>query len=347
MKINSARNVNDAFHGGMRLLGACAVPTSSRAGDVLALDVPVTTIYHSPCERVLFSAVRDANPFFHFMEGLWMIAGRDDVYWISQFSSNIAQFSDDGLIFHGAYGHRWRGHWVKETVFEDKELGLSAAEYNSLDQLAIAAQMLIENPQERRAVIGMYDPSVDLGRKGKDIPCNTTIMFSRNITTDRLDMTVTNRSNDAIWGAHGANAVHFSMLQEVMAAWIGIKVGTYYQVSNNYHAYVSVYEKHKEALQENFYNYYQEGYNLRPYPMVNTDIDTWMGDLNMFMSEGPVTGFRDKFFRKVVTPIWNSYFAFKNKEDPDRVDTAIHIARGIAAQDWRVAIIEWLERRQK
>jgi hypothetical protein len=62
------------------------------------------------------------------------------------------------------------------------------------------------------------------------------------MTVPVLDLTVCCRSNDAIWGAHGANAVHFSVLQEYLAARIGVGVGTMYQWSNNYHAYESELE---------------------------------------------------------------------------------------------------------
>ena len=50
-------------------------------------------------------------------------------------------------------------------------------------------------------------------------------------------MSIVNRSNDMIWGAYGANAVHMSMLLEYMAAMTGFQVGIYYQISNNLHAY--------------------------------------------------------------------------------------------------------------
>jgi thymidylate synthase len=53
-----------------------------------------------------------------------------------------------------------------------------------------------------------------------------------------LDLTVLCRSNDVVWGAYGANAVHFSVLQEYLAGRIGVDVGVMYQFSNNYHGYV-------------------------------------------------------------------------------------------------------------
>lgn len=346
MKVINARNVHEALFKGMMLINEHSNPSESRAGDVLVIDGPVTTEYRFPDERVLFYPERDANPFFHFMEGLWMLGGRNDVSWISQFSSNIAQFSDDGKTFHGAYGHRWRNHFVVEgSVTHIDGISGSNIIYTPFDQLRTVAEMLKQNPQERRCVVAMWDAESDLGRLGKDIPCNLLALFSISQTGD-LNMTVYNRSNDMIWGTYGANAVHFSMLQEVMAAWVGVPVGKYWQVSNNYHVYNNVYQKHIEILNSDQTCAY-ENREVAPFKMVNIPIDTWFGELNMFLEEGPVMGFTDPFFRKVAAPLWDAWFAFKNKEDPQRIERALIAANRCAASDWRKAAVEWLQRRNK
>jgi len=86
-----------------------------------------------------------------------------------------------------------------------------------------------------------------------------------------LNMTVFNRSNDMVYGALGANVVHFSVLQEYMAACIGVEVGTYYQVSSNMHVYLdekkwkpekwSNYNTHLQLCD----NCYGEGFNPKQY----------------------------------------------------------------------------------
>lgn len=331
MIVIEARNVQEAFRLGMTLIHDKATKRSSRAGEVLVIDGPVTTLYNRPTERVLFYPERDANPFFHFMEGLWMLGGRNDVEWISRFNSNIDQFSDDGVTFHGAYGYRWLNH------------------FSGINQLSKVAEILRENKYDRRCVVNMWDPEIDLGRVGKDVPCNVAIMFAVS-QTNHLDMTVCCRSNDIIWGAYGANAVHFSMLQEVMAAWIGSAVGRYWQISNNYHAYLDVFEKHKSVVglpnwRQTFM--YEDPNLVCPFPMVNKPIETWFSDLNMFLDEGPVLGLRDRFFRKVACPIWNSWFAWKNteREKAERSQAAIEDLQSCKAADWKLACEEWILRR--
>ena len=359
MKIIDARNVHEALPKGVSMVIQDGYDRESRAGNVKVIDGPVTTVYRNPTERVMFHPDRDCNPFFHFMEGLWMIAGRNDVQWISQFSSNIGQFSDDGETFHGAYGYRWLNHFSKEQVtnLNMKDFPhASESYYVPFNQLECVAGMLRENPDERRCVVSMWSAEDDLGRVGKDVPCNTTIMFSISVIGE-LDMTVTNRSNDMVWGAYGANAVHFSMLQEFMASWIGVPVGRYWQVSNNFHSYVKTLEPVRELALiaerkplpfDNPYEKIKGQEAVAPFPMVNSSIDHWIKELQLFMEAGPVMGIEDRFFRKVAAPIWDTWFAWKGVDGESkrvRIENALNRANGIAATDWRKACIEWLERR--
>ena len=339
MEVISARNVEEALILGMKKTKAEGKHRDSRNGPVYTFEAPLTTVYQNPRERVMFLPERDCNPFFHFMESLWMLAGRNDVAWIERFNSTFGQFSDDGVTFHGAYGYRWRnwfGAWEAD--------GGQIQKVGIIDQLQTIAAALKQNPDDRRIVLQMWDTSADLGMMGKDFPCNLVTTFRIN-PSGHLDMTVFNRSNDLIWGAYGANAVHFSVLQEVMAAWIGVPVGRYWQISSNFHAYLNTFEKHKALLDLSpGFTPYELG-EVQPFQIVNTDIETWFRDLDMFMSEGPVMGFQDPFFKKVVVPMFQAWEAWKDKDAPDFMDSARYFADRIAATDWRKACLEWLERR--
>lgn len=232
---------------GLELLLSEGVAEDSRAGRVIVAPWPVTTAYTHPRERVLFSAIRDANPFFHLVEALWMIAGRSDAGLLNLFVRDFGdRYAEPGGDIHGAYGHRWRGHFWRDNHVVPP----GAAPGRHIDQLDEAVRILKEDPTSRQVVIAMWDPTIDLGVPGlKDRPCNTHIylrvrMTEAMVSGDQmtgagpvLDLTVMCRSNDIIWGAYGANAVHFSVLQEYLAARIGVDVGTFYQVSNNFHAY--------------------------------------------------------------------------------------------------------------
>ena len=328
MYVIQVRNVHQALPLAMNFLaqGHDIERTESRNGEVLKCKQPVTTRYSNPTERVLFWPERNANPFFHFMECLWMISGRKDVRWISQFNKSFGQFSDNKKTFHGAYGDRWVYHF-------------------QMNQVATIVDILKKNPADRRAVLTMWDPDVDLGKEGLDFPCNTQIYF--DATHGILNMTVCCRSNDVVWGAYGANAVHMSFLQEVMASMIGIPVGTYWQLSNNWHGYTKTLEpvfglsnKTEEICP------YETG-EVVPYKIMNIEPQAWFEDLEVFLDDGPIVGFRDPFFRRVVTPIYHAWKAKEMTENENRFDHALEIIDQCAAIDWKKACTEWLIRNRK
>ena len=336
MLVIKVRNVHKALPEALYQLRAGATYSDSRNGKVARLLMPVTTQYTHPRERVLFWPERDANPFFHLYEGLWMLGGRNDVASLTRFVKRMRDFSDNGEIFHGAYGYRWRRHF-------------------GIDQLALIGSNLKTNYDCRRQVLQMYDPRADAApaevqAEMRDIPCNLTACFQVN--DGALDMVVYNRSNDIIWGAYGANAVHFSMLQEYVAAMAGVPVGNYWQVSFNWHAYVAflrpVFKLADMAAQppsEGVRTPY-EG-EVTPYPMVSTDPVTWMQDLLMFLEEeGKAMGYRDPFFRRVALPMMRAHNAFKEGKGRQRFADAISEAGDIRATDWRKAVLEWIARRQ-
>lgn len=339
MKVIEARNVNSALSQALPWLLANGIEENSRNGKVIVAPDPVMTVYQNPLERVLFSPTRDANPFFHLMESLWMLAGRNDLQFPMYFNKNFANYSDDGKTVHGAYGFRWR------TWFY-------------FDQLTAIVEELRNNPKSRRAVLTMWSPEGDLvctdirdgsygaprtgGLQSKDVPCNTHAYF--DLRGEVLNMTVCNRSNDVIWGAYGANAVHFSVLQEYMAAALGVKVGVYRQFSNNFHVYTDVYGKEKlEEISEE--SYLRDGYcyHIDPYPMISTNIASWNQDLLNFMNDpvGTVL-YNDPFFDKVAVPMFNAWKARKEK-----TSSGIEHMAEIIAPDWQLACTEWILRREK
>lgn len=313
-----ARNVNEAFFQGMRLLLHNGIDGTSRNGKVIYLPEPVATTYTRPNERVLFCPERDANPFFHFMEGLWMLDGRRDSAFVSQFNARMGEYANEVGDFDGAYGDRWRYHFGH-------------------DQLGTIADMLRSCPDTRRAVLSMWDGRTDLGRDSLDIPCNTHAYFSRR--GNNLNMTVCCRSNDAVWGAYGANAVHMSMLLEVMAAMVGCEVGYYVQFSNNLHVYPEVKNHRKLMGMDHFNDHYKDG--LIKFKLVR-DPKTWFDDLRQFVAQPDLFIQSDNpLFYHVAVPMYRAWTAHKE----GRSDAALDWCGVIEDQAWSLACRQWLERR--
>jgi len=344
MDVIKCRNVNDGFIKGMDMLSFDQEDIKeSRAGNVVEHECAVSTVYERPWERVLFEEVRDANPFFHFMEGLWMLAGRNDLTFVKQYNNRMGDYSDDGETLHGAYGWRWIDY------FRD---GSSVA-LGTINQLDIIIERLKNDPTDRRCVLQMWDPVNDLDRKGVDVPCNTTIYFK--IRNNRLLMTVCCRSNDAIWGTFGANIVHMSMLQEYVASAIDVEIGEYTQVSDSFHAYTKVFDEMHSRLEESdAFDYYSMKHFENPYsnksinyyPMFNSDnIEDWNKELVKFLDRKPFEDieFDDVFFSSVAVPLQDAWFLHKQGE----TDDAMSEVQNCIATDWATAGFDWLLRRVK
>jgi thymidylate synthase len=327
MKVLRVRNVHQALPFAVLELNGHGARRDSRAGEVLVSKCPVTTVYERPSEKVIFWEERDANPFFHLFEALWMLAGREDVAWLARFNSNIAKVaSDDGKTYHGAYGRRWRWHW-------------------KIDQLVEIASGLMANPDCRRQVLQTWSVTDDLSNHmTKDVPCNMIMTFQVG-HDDRLDLSVFCRSNDIVWGCYGSDAVTFGMLLEYVAAMIGREVGTYYQVSVNWHGYVDTLARVSDLMWKTGEPSPYETGAVLPFPLVSGDIGTWHQDLKMFMDEGTrAIGYRDPFFRKVAIPMLRAWEIFKGAEAPARYDDGIKLLAKLD-HDWAMAGEQWLNRR--
>jgi thymidylate synthase len=355
------RGVNEVFSEALQYLSHAGVEENSRNGSVIVAPEPVLTTYTHPTERVLFSPLRDANPFLHVFEALGFLAGHADLEWYAYFAKNIRNYSDDGKTLWGNYGVRWRS-WF------------------GWDQLRQIVKELKKNPASRRCVLSMWDPGcgVDLAAQaffssgphrigdfynaqvgGLDVPCNTHIYF--DLRGGVLNMTVMQRSGDALWGVYGANAVHMSILQEYVAAGVGAPVGVYRQFCNNFHVYPANLPNAPQAyasvapfsciralaIDADTSDAYKTG-EVTPFPLVNTDIETWDADLKRFMErpcDGPGAGsiyrFEDPFFNSVAQPMYCGW-----KQRKEKRGTCIEWARLISAPDWRKACVEWIERRE-
>lgn len=207
-----------------RYLLKAGIKSDTRNGPVVRFPEPVTLQYPDPQRRILDWDVRDGNHFFHHFETMWMLAGREDVKPLEFFNSKIGQYSDDGKILRGtAYGKRWRSHF-------------------GFDQLGAVIQRLRDKPEDRRCVLTMWDVQ-DLRTDTQDFACNMQVIFTTRpnpVPSPNpyiVDMTITNRSNDLIYGSMGSNLFHFTILHEYVASRAGLELGVYSQISTNLHVY--------------------------------------------------------------------------------------------------------------
>lgn len=336
------------------------IATDTRNGPVLQAVEPVIVTYLNPLQRVLFNIARDCNPFFHVAEALWMLNGNNNVDYLTWFNSGISKYSDDGKTLHGAYGHRWR-------------------EYFGYDQLDWIIEELTANPSSRRCVLQMWDGGrtefvIDRNSKGhllntgtweaidgtgdlytathggKDVPCNISAMFLVN--NGKLDMTVCNRSNDAIWGMLGANVVHFSFLQEYMAAGIGVPVGFYHQITNNLHVYLEKFEPAKwlspinERLAPAYYSDEWNNNQLIPLVYKRHRFDHQLAHFIDNAEGCPIRTdhtYEEPFLVHVAIPMFKAFARHKDRD----YEAALKTCDRILSIDWRIASYNWISKRQQ
>lgn len=134
---------------------------------------------------------------YQFMaaEAHWMLMGSNRVDDVAPWNKRIAEFSDDGVTFFGAYGPK------------------------ILAQLDYVVTKLLEDPDSRQAGLTLWRENPPVTR---DCPCTVAMFFSIRRPTSTfvrrvLEMNVFMRSNDA-WLGTPYDAFNFSMVGHLVCA---------------------------------------------------------------------------------------------------------------------------------
>ncbi|MDR0504877.1 MAG: thymidylate synthase, partial [Bifidobacteriaceae bacterium] len=219
-------NVNTAVRGLLaELMGPAARQVAARGFQTRELG-PIQFTLANPQQRCLILPERRNNIFASIAETIWVVSGRNDLAFLQHYLPRATDFSDDGTTWRAAYGPRLR-NWA------------------GVDQLAEVCRLLLGDADSRRAVMAIFDPARDYVAS-KDIPCNNWLHWL--IRDGRLNCHVAIRSNDIIWGFSGINAFEWSVLQEILAYWVGVSIGEItYSVSSE-HLYSHHYERAQQIL---------------------------------------------------------------------------------------------------
>lgn len=191
----------------------------SRGGRTLELLHAVFHILDSRARWVI-SRAPAMNPAFALAEVLWLLNGHEDAAFLNFWNRKLPQYAGMARTYHGAYGTRLR-------------------DWRGIDQLDKAARTLTANPDSRQVVLQIWDPTRDLPtERGEpadaDIPCN--VAATLKVRDGKLEWVQVVRSNDLFLGLPH-NFVQFTVLQEVLAGWIGVQPGSYMHISDSLHIY--------------------------------------------------------------------------------------------------------------
>lgn len=144
----------------------------------------------------------------------WYFRGREDVEFISKFSSFWKHISDDGVTNRSAYG---------AIVFNRY----------GFDQVKQVVDTLKRNPYSRRAIINFNVPNRERFET-KDEICTIALVFE--LRDGKLDCTGIMRSND-VWLGTPYDVVFFTELQKHIANELGVGYGKYTHFAVSLHAY--------------------------------------------------------------------------------------------------------------
>lgn len=178
---------------------------------------------------VLLAASRGLSYRFMAAEAYWILSGDDRVDGIAPYNGKIADFSDDGVRFFGAYGPKIRA------------------------QLDYVVEALVKDPFTRQAVMTIWRENP---QPSKDIPCTVAVSFT--LRSHRLTTHVFMRSSD-IWLGLPYDVFNFSMLGHLVCAKLNertadlapTKPGFLYLTAANSHLYQRNWDEAQICLDAN------------------------------------------------------------------------------------------------
>lgn len=207
-----------------------------RDGSVFEL-LHTFVVIDDPRQKWIYSRIPPVSIAYALAELVWIMNGEDRADIINFWNPRLEKFAGKGEFYHGAYGKRIRSHF-------------------GFDQLECAYQALKNNSETRQVVIQIYDSEadfpIDRGQpRDTDIPCNICSLLK--VRKGKLEWSQIMRSNDVLLGLP-YNFVQFTSLQEILAGWLDIDVGTYNHYSDSLHLYNRDIKKVGIGQTEDLYN---------------------------------------------------------------------------------------------
>ncbi len=260
--------INSFLKGTARLLLDHAVKRETRGYKCWELPGPFMFKITNPQARIVTLPERKWNPTLPYAESLWLASGRNDLNLVGGYVKNMKDYSDDGIFLRGGYGPRLRGYNGISSDYKVSDSHANSVINLSLlqiDQYRYVVDTFKKDINTRQAIITIGDPPKDdFNNDGtlkitKDYPCTRLLHFQKQANANKLDLTVYLRSNDVMWGASAVNIFNFTFIQEYFSHILGLEIGNYYHIANNFHYYENDYnfkeqltricesEEHREA----------------------------------------------------------------------------------------------------
>lgn len=173
-----------------------------------------------PTQRWITVRHPGINPAFALAEVVWILSGRNDSGFLNYWNKKLPKFAGRGRTYYGAYGHRLQ----------------TATGINQINQAFLALKNCKDS---RQIVLQIWNAATDLPMKdgqpkSKDIPCNINSLLK--VSNNHLEWMQIIRSNDIFLGVPH-NIVQWTFLHELFSGWLGLRLGSYNQISDSLHMY--------------------------------------------------------------------------------------------------------------
>lgn len=212
---NTANDVWKSIYESLRVSSV----VGSRAGDTREILHAAISI-DDPVQKWISFRNPPISIAYALAELIYILNGSDDASVINYWNEALPRYAGTYKNYPGAYGNRLINHY-------------------KINQIEKVYETLKAHPDSRQAVMIIWDPREDLPidngePRNKDIPCNICSMIK--VRDEKLEWTQIMRSNDIFLGLP-YNIIQFTSIQEIIASWLGIKVGSYNHISDSLHLY--------------------------------------------------------------------------------------------------------------
>jgi len=238
-----ANTLDDLLEKAFRLLLKSKMRVSPKKGNTVE-EHGVVLELTSPRAR-LSRAHEKGHVFSCIGELFWYISCKQDFPSIQYYIKRYDDYAEpDGTIW-GAYGPRMFG--------------------GECSQYEIVRDRLKERSATRKAVIQLFDRE-DIVGDYEDVPCTCTLQFL--VRDGLLNLVVYMRSNDVYMGfPHDVFA--FTMIQEIMANDLGVKLGSYKHMVGSFH----LYDRNREQVERYLHEGFQPTREMPAMPSGNPWVD--------------------------------------------------------------------------
>jgi len=312
--------VNSFLTGISKVLLKDSVVRNTRGYKCYELRNPIIIKINNPLSRIITIPERNWNYILPYVESLWLASGRNDMSMVGHYVKKLYDFSDDNESMRAGYGPRLR---FFNGIADDYKTGYRQPAEKpknkttiEVDQFQFVEKAFQHDPYTRQAIVSLADPAKDCFDENhelkitKDFPCTRNIQFIQN--DGKLDVMIHMRSNDFYWGASGVNIFNFTYMQEYFSQILGLEVGNYYHIVNNFHYYENFKEKLElladiENPSDDSYTYSKKFTNLKEFDQKISALETFEKGLReKRISEIP--DFGDDFFNDWAKVFYSFHF---------------------------------------